>query len=122
MSITLQSASGVNVIYDLVKSSGQSQVFQNIGTSFTDTKLLTQSQNIGKTGTAKSRFVLKIPFTYTVPGSSVVQIDYMYLSIEGTVPETAPLAEVDKAVYQLKTLANLAHVSDLIGRRKFSAS
>lgn len=122
MSITLQSASGVNVVFDLVKFSGNSQIFQNVGSSFVDTRILTQSQNIGKSGTAKSRFALKIPYTYTVPGSSVVMTDYIYASVEATVPETAPLTEVDKAVYQLKTLAGLTSTSDLISRRKFTAS
>lgn len=120
MSITLQSASGVNVVYDLVKSSGQSQVFQNIGTSFLDARLLTQAQSIGKTGTAKSRFGLKIPYTYAE--GSVTKTDFIYLSLGGTVPETAPLAEVDKGVYQLLTLAALGSTKDLIARRKFSAS
>lgn len=122
MSITLLSATGVNVVYDLVKSSGQSQVFQNIGSSFVDTRLLTQAQNVGNSGTGKSRFVLKIPYTFTVPGSSVVQMDYMYFNIGATIPETAPLAEADKGVFQLKTLMGLQHVADLITRRKFTAS
>nr|UUW21256.1 MAG: hypothetical protein [Sanya fiers-like virus 13]UUW21259.1 MAG: hypothetical protein [Sanya fiers-like virus 13] len=120
MSITLQSASGVNVVFDLVKSSGSSQVFQNIGTSFQDARTLTQSQTIGKTGTAKSRFVLKVPYTYTE--GSVVKTDYDYFVLEATVKETSPLVDTDKGVYMLKTLAALTSTSDLMARRKFSAS
>lgn len=120
MSITLQSASGVNVVFDLVKSNGSSQVFQNIGTSFQDARTLTQSQTIGKTGTAKSRFVLKVPYTYTE--GSVVKTDYDYFVLESTVKETSPLVDTDKGVYMMKTLAALASTSDLMARRKFSAS
>lgn len=120
MSITLQSATGVDVVFDRAKASGSSQVFQNIGTSFADTKTLTQSQTIGRTGTAKSRFVIKVPFTYTE--GAVVKTDYYFLSIEGTIPATAPLTEVDKGVFLMKTLAAHVSTADLIKGRKFSAS
>lgn len=120
MSIVLQSASGVNVTFDRVKFSGNSQVFQSVGTSFLDTKMLTQAQTIGRTGTAKSRFALKVPFTYTE--GSVVKTDYIFLSVEGTVPATAPLTEVAKAVYMLKTLSALQSTEDLIKGRMFSAT
>lgn len=120
MSITLQSASGVNVIYDLVKSSGQSQVFQNVGASFLDTRLLTQAQTIGKQGTAKSRLVLRVPFQYTE--GVVIKTDFMYLSLEATIPETAALVDAEKAAYLLHTLAALTSTKDLIVRRRFSAS
>lgn len=120
MSITLQSASGVNVVFTLAKQGASNQVFQNIGTSYQDTKLLSASQNIGSTGTAKSRIPLKVPFTYTE--GTVVKTDYMYFSIEGTIPATAPLADVDKALYMLGTLAVHALVKDLMKERRFSQS
>lgn len=120
MSIVVQSASGVNVTFDRVKFSGSSQVFQSVGTSFLDTKTLTQAQTIGRTGTAKSRFVLKVPYTYTE--GTVVKTDYIHLSIEGTVPATAPITEVQRAVYMAKTLAALASTEDLVARRMFSAT
>lgn len=120
MSITLQSASGVNVVFNLAKQSAQSQVFQNIGTSYLDTKLMSASQNIGSTGTAKTRIPLKVPYTYTE--GSVSKTDNMYFVIECTIPATAPLAEVDKGCYMLGTLAVHALVKDLIKDRRFSQS
>lgn len=120
MSIVLQSASGVNVAFDRVKFSGNSQVFQSVGASFLDTKMLTQAQSIGRTGTAKSRFALKVPYTYTE--GTVVKTDYIHLSVEGTVPATAPLSEVAKAVYMMKTMAALTSTEDLIKSRMFSAT
>lgn len=120
MSITLQSAVGVNVVFDLVKNSGSSQVFQNVGTSFLDTKTVTASQNIGKTKTAKTRSVIHWPYTETVNGVSKTYD--MYFTVEGTVPEAIPFTEVDKAAHMVGTLAASALFKDLSTRRKFSQS
>lgn len=120
MSLTLLSAAGTNVVFDLTKQSANTQVFQNIGTSYQDTKTLTQSQAIGKTATAKSRFNLKVPYTFTE--GTVVKTDYMFFTIEGTIPATAPLTEVGKGVYMVKTLAGLVSTEDLIKGRRFSAA
>lgn len=120
MSITLQSASGVNVVFNLAKQGASNQVFQNIGTSYQDTKLLSASQNIGSTGTAKTRVPLKVPYTYTE--GSVSKTDYMYFVIESTVPASAPLAEVDKGLFMLGTLAVHSLVKDLVKERRLSQS
>lgn len=124
MSITLQNASGVNVIFDLVKGSatgtGAGQVYQNVGSSFLDTKVLTATQKIAQNGQAKARAVLRIPFTYTE--GSVVKTKDMYFEVSGSIPSEAPLTEVDKAVYMVGTLAVHALFKDLASRRKFSQS
>lgn len=120
MSVTLQKAAGVNVVFDLVKSSGDSQVFQNVGSSFTDTRILTASQNVGKTATAKSKVTIRVPYTVTI-GAAVVT-KYKYYTITGTVPEDAPFAGVDEDVYMLGTLAVHALTKDLVSRRRFSQS
>lgn len=119
MSITLQNASGVNVIFDLTKSTGESNIFQNVGTSFLDTRTLVMNQKIARNGSEKVRESLKVPFTYTE--GSVTKTAYMYAAIEATVPAEAPLVEVDKLVWLIKTLAAHAATLDLVKSRKQTA-
>lgn len=120
MSITLQSAVGTNVIFDLVKNTGEGQVYQNLGAAFNDTKILTANLRIGKTNTAKARTGFK--YTYTYVENGVTKTDAAYFSVDGTVPETMPFADVDKAVYMIGTLAVHALYKDLVSRRRYSQS
>lgn len=121
MSITLQSATGVNVIFDLVKNTGEGQVYQNLGTSFADTKVVSAGLRIGKTKTARARTTLKYTYTYVDQGG-ITKNGEAYFDVGGTVPETMPLAEVDKAVFMIGTLAAHALFKDLMSRRRYSQS
>lgn len=121
MSITLQTAVGTNVVFDLVKSSGDGQVFQNVGTSFQDTKVLTVNVRIGKTNTSKARTGFKYTYNY-IDSEGKTKTDAAYFHVEGTIPETMPFAEADKAAYMVGTLAVHAVFKDAATRRKLSQS
>lgn len=95
MSLTLKVADAATIVLTKAKSLTNGVIFQVVGSSFAMTTTYRMTQNIGKTGTAKSRGVVAYPYTYT--GTDGLQhIDAGYAEWGTTVPNTMPITEAKK--------------------------
>lgn len=120
MSLVLKIATATNVTLLKARSLLNGVVMQLVGTSFLDVTSMTATQNVGKTGTAKSRFVIKRPYTVAVNGENVT--DAMHISIEVSVPETCPLTTSGEATWLAQSLAASTEFNALVQNRTNSFS
>lgn len=119
MSLTLKIATATTIVLSKAKSLMNGLIFQKVGTSFSDVTQVTMTQNIGNTGTAKSRFVIKLPYTAVVNGVNVS--DFAYLTVEATVPQSCPLATAGQLTWLGQSLCADTSFNDLVANRVFSA-
>lgn len=115
MSITLKVASATDITLAKVKNITSGKVFQFLGTSFAIATRLTTTLYVGKTGTAKARGVIAIP--YTPVGDTTGKIKYGYVELNYTVPLDMPLVEAQKLPYLGSSLANHAVMSEMVNAR-----
>lgn len=115
MSLTLKIATATTIVLSKARSLFNGIVLQKVGTSFADTTVVTALQNVGKDGTARTRFVIKRPYTVTNNGVSVVR--YMHVAIETTCPEDCPLTTAGEATWLAQSLAADAAFNDLVQNR-----
>lgn len=115
MSLTLKIASATTLVLTKARSLVNGSVFQKVGTSFTDLTTVTATQNVGKSGTAKTRLVIKRPFSTVINGVTVS--DFCYYSIEASIPAICPLANANEGPWLLQSLAADAAFTDLVVNR-----
>lgn len=115
MSILLKIASATDVTLAKVKNITSGKVFQFLGTSFAMATRLTTTLNVGKTGTAKARGVVALP--YVPVGDTTGKIKYGYVEINYTVPLDMPLVEAQKLPFLGASLANHAVMSEMVNSR-----
>lgn len=119
MSITLKTATATTIALTKAKNLTNGLVFQKVGTSFSDVYQLTMTQNIGNTGTAKSKFVIKVPYTAVINGVTVS--NFAYLTVETTVPQDCPLSVAGQLTWLAQSTSADASFNDLVSSRVFSA-
>lgn len=121
MSLTLKVASATTIVLTKAKSLANGVIFQLVGNSYAMTTTYRMTQNIGKTGTAKSRGVIAFPYSYT--GTDGLQhIDAGYAEWGTTVPNTMPITEATKLPWLLQSSAADQSCTDLVANRSFTAS
>lgn len=120
MSITLKIASATTLIVTKAKAIANGLIFQKVGTSFSDLTQYTMTQNVGSSGTAKSRFVVKLPYTTVANGVTIN--DFCYATIETTVPQSCPIATAGQLTWLVQSAAADSSFNDLVANRVFSAS
>lgn len=117
MSITLKIASATNVVVTKAREIVNGFAFQKVGTSYKDATILNATQNVGKTGTAKTRWAVKRPFTY-VGSDGLTKTELVHVTVEVTIPEVTPFVTVDEVPYLVQSIGAepqfLAHVRDRI--------
>lgn len=115
MSLTLKVATATTIALSKARALANGVVMQLVGASFLDVTTMTATQNVGQTGTAKSRFTVKRPYTTTVNGVNVS--DNMHIVIEVTVPETCPLTTSGEATWLAQSLAASTEFNALVQSR-----
>lgn len=115
MSLTLKIASATTIVLNKARTLFNGIVFQKPGTSFADATTMVATQTTGKTGTAKSRFVVKRPYSNTINGEVIN--DFMHVAIEVTVPESCPLSTSGEAAWLAQSLAADASFNELVQNR-----
>lgn len=120
MSLTLKIATATTIVMSKARSLVNGLVYQKVGTSFVDLTQCTITQNTNKQGVAKSRFVIKRPFTY-VKGADTL-IGYNYLSVETTVDPNSPLTAAGELTWLGQSMCADAGFNDLVQNRSNSFS
>lgn len=120
MSLTLKIATATTIVLTKAKNLTNGLIFQKVGASFSDVTQVTMTQNIGNSGTAKSRFVVKLPYTAVVKGVTVS--DFAFLTVETTVPQDCPLSIAGELAWLGQSLCADTSFNDLVSSRVFSAS
>lgn len=117
MSITLKVASATSLVLSRARQIANGFAFQKLGTSFKDATICNATQSIGKTGTGRTRWAIRRPYTYVnADGKTVAKM--MYVNIEVTVDEDCPFTVVDEVPHLVQSVGAepqfLAHVRDRI--------
>lgn len=121
MSLTLKIASATNYILGFVGKTTSGQYFQKVGTSFVDLCKVAMGQNVGRTGTAKSRVNISYPFAY-VDAAGVTRTDHIYGTLTYTVPETCPLSKAEELFWLVQTAAAAEETRQLVVNRAFTGA
>lgn len=116
MSLTLKVATATTVVFTKAKTLANGMLMQLIGASYALTARLKATQTIGNTGTARSRCTLAWPYQYT-NAAGLAAYDNIYITVETTVPATAPQTEVAKAPWLAQSLTADPTFMDLIVNR-----
>lgn len=115
MSLTLKIATATTIVLTKARSLMNGTVMQKVGTSFTDVTSVTATQNVGKTGTAKTRVVIRRPFSTVIDGVTVT--DYCYYELSSTVPAICPLANAAEGPWLMQSMAADPAFADLVVNR-----
>lgn len=121
MSLTLKIATATTIVLTKAKTLANGVLFQLIGTSYLLTTKYRLTQNIGKTGTAKTRVVIELPYSY-VDTDGLTKYDSGYFSIEATVPRTMPVSEAGKGAWLVQSAAADASFNDAVANRAITLS
>lgn len=117
MAITLKIAAATSLVLNRARQIVNGWAFQKIGNSFKDATICNATQSVGKTGTAKTRWAIRRPYTYT-NAAGVVVSKTMFVNIEVTTDEDCPLTVVDEVPHLVQSVGAepqfLAHVRDRI--------
>lgn len=116
MSLTLKVATATTVVFTKAKALANGMLMQVIGASYALTARLKATQTIGNTGTARSRCTLVWPYQYT-NAAGLAAYDNIYITVEATVPATAPQSEVAKAPWLAQSLTADTAFTDLVVNR-----
>lgn len=120
MSLTLKIATATTIVLSKARQLTNGLVFQKVGTGFNDITTCTMIQNVSKSNTAKTRYVIKRPYTTTINGEPVS--DAVHVTIEVTCPESCPTATAAEVTWLAQSAAADPSFNDLIVSRSFSAS
>lgn len=117
MAITLKIAAATSLVLNKARAITQGFSFQKLGSSFKDATICNVTQNTGKTGTAKSRWAIRRPYTVTdAQGRVVAKI--AYVNIEVTLDEDCPFTVVEEIPYLVQSVGLepqfLNHIRDRI--------
>lgn len=121
MSITLKTASATTIVLTKAKNLANGILWHLIGASYMLTTRYRMTQNIGQTGTAKTRSVISLPYSY-VDVDGLTKYDTGYFTIEATVPASMPQAEVTKLWWLGQSAAADTTMQDLIVSRAVTGS
>lgn len=117
MAITLAITATVSLVLTKARAIAQGFSFQKLGTSFRDATICNVTQNTGKTGTAKSRWAIRRPYTVTDALGRVVP-KIAYVNIEVTLDEDCPFGVVEEIPYLVESVGKepqfLNHIRDRI--------
>jgi len=116
MSLTLKVATATTVVFTKAKTLANGMLMQLIGASYALTSRMKATQTIGETGTARSRCTITWPYQYT-NAAGLAAYDNIYVTVETTVPATAPQTEVAKAPWLAQSLAADQSFTDLVVSR-----
>lgn len=115
MSLTLKIATATTIVLSKARSLVNGTVFQKVGTSFIDLTSCTITQNVSRDGKAKSRFVIRRPFTY-VKGADTL-VGYNYLTVEATVDPNSPLTAASELTWLGQSVCADAGFNELVQNR-----
>lgn len=121
MSITLKIASATTIVLTKAKTLVNGVLWQLIGSNYMLTTRYRLTQNIGKTGTAKTRCVIELPYSY-VDVDGLTKYDKGYFSIEATVPQTMPVTEASKGTWLVQSAAADVSFNDAVANRAITGS
>ena len=121
MSLTLKVATATTIVLTKARVLANGVLFQLVGSSYAMTTTYRMTQNVGKTGTAKSRGVISLPYSY-VGTDGLTHIDMAYAEWGTTVPNTMPITEAQKLPWLLQSSAADQSCTDLVASRSFTAA
>ena len=121
MSITLKVATATTIVLTKAKTLVNGILWQLVGPNYMLTTRYRMTQNIGKTGTAKTRCVIELPFSY-VDVDGLTKYDKGYFALEATVPQTMPVSEAGKGTWLLQSAAADATFNDAVANRAITGS
>lgn len=113
MPLDLKTGETTTVTLNKSKSLLNGVVLQHVGTTFQDIHGLTLTENIGKTGTAKGRASLRVPY----PATESSPAGFTFANIEFTVPADCPVAVAQTLPYLLASLAATEEFKAMILQR-----
>lgn len=117
MSITVKIAAATSLVLNRARQITNGFAFQKLGTSFKDATIVNTTQSVGKTGTAKTRWAIRRPYTYVnADGKTVAKL--LFINIEVTAEEDCPFTVVDEVPHLVQSVGAepqfLSHVRDRI--------
>lgn len=121
MSITLKIDSATTIVLTKAKNLANGILYHLIGASYALTTRYRMTQNIGQTGTAKTRCVVSLPYSY-VDVDGLTKYDTGYFSFETTVPATMPQSEVTKLWWLGQSAVADPTTQDLVISRAITGS
>lgn len=117
MSITLKTSATLPLVLTKARAIVNGFSFQKLGTSFKDATICNATQNVGKTGTAKTRWSIRRPYTVTDAKGNVIP-KVVYINIETTIEEDCPFTVVDEIPFMVSAVGAepqfLAHIRDRV--------
>lgn len=121
MSITLKVASATPIVLTKAKTLANGILWQLIGANYMLTTRYRMTQNIGATGTAKTRCVIEVPYSY-VDVDGLTKYGSGFFSIEATVPRTMPQSEASKGTWLVQSAAADVTFNDAVANRALTGS
>lgn len=118
MSITLKTGTSTTVELLKVKNLPNGAVLQRVGTNFQDVYSLTMTENIGKTGTAKGRASMRVPY----PATATSPAGFAFVNIEFTVPAECPIAIANQIPHLASSAAISAEFAAMISQRSVNVN
>lgn len=120
MSLTLKVAAATTIVLTKARQLANGTLFQLVGASYAQTTTYRMTQNVGKTGTAKSRGVITLPYSF-VGHDGLTRIEAGYAEWGTTVPSTMPITEAQKLPWLLQSSTADQSCTDLVANRSFTA-
>lgn len=121
MSITLKVASATTIVLTKAKTLANGILWQLIGSNYMLTTRYRMTQNIGATGTAKTRCVIELPYSY-VDVDGLTKYGSGFFTLEATVPKTMPVSEAQKGPWLLQSAAADVTFSDAVASRALTGN
>lgn len=101
MPIILKTGESTTVTLNKSKNLSNGVVLQHVGNTFQDIHGLTLTENIGKTGTAKGRASIRVPY----PATEASPAGFAFANVEFSVPAECPVVIATTLPYLLASLA-----------------
>lgn len=115
MSLTLKTTAALTIVFTKARALVDGMVMQKIGTSFRDTYLLTARSFRSKGGHARTKTTIRVPFSVTV--DQTTEVGEIFLTVETSAPQNAPLAKIQELSYLCESLAASAEFKALINEQ-----
>lgn len=115
MSITLKIASATTLVFTKARALADGMVMQKIGTSFKDAYNLSARCYRSKGGHTRTKTTVRVPYAVTVDQST--SQGEIFLTIETSAPNDAPLSKIQELSYLAESLAASAEFKALVNEQ-----
>lgn len=118
MSITLKIAAATDLVFTKARALADGMVMQKIQSSFRDSYQLTSRCYRSRGGHTRTKTTVRVPYSVTVDQST--EIGEIFLTIETSAPQNAPLAKIQELSYLAESLGASAEFKALVNEQSIT--